>query len=458
MNKSFILLLLTFLTSNLLAAEPMARIGIRGGRFVNRSTGEPFTPVGVNYYRGGLVSIGKGCHAAFSPGFYDRPFIEEMMGDVSARGFNTVRAFQSFHTGPDGIVTDRNSGAINPVVLDNVLHFLRQAQQHGLRVIFTWDTWLPDSRVWAGAPLPGESAYAFQIEPVPGQGMNSFRLALSAVRTRANAISTLISSIQKADASLLAVILAWELENEVHFATDLEPFRSRPSAFRFGGRTFDLTADAGAQDLMDSAIQAWASACAEEIRRTDPEALVSASVFTFAAVGRKGPTNLSSDQTKDARIPARPLALLRSGLDFVDIHLYAARNKSESVLAHLHRDLESVEFAEVVKEANSTGKPLLVGETGVAAHFLRQPPNWKQIHHDQGVLLLKEQLTGLRAAGFAGVLLWHYGNADSHDGEEYAPVRLLPQYGEVLQNTWHLPSENAPPESGLFFAPLHSRS
>jgi hypothetical protein len=59
-----------------------------------------------------------------------------MTGEVTILGFNTIRAFQSFHASPDSIVTDRNSGAINPVVLENVLHFLRQAQRRGLRFIF----------------------------------------------------------------------------------------------------------------------------------------------------------------------------------------------------------------------------------------------------------------------------------------------------------------------------------
>jgi hypothetical protein len=59
-----------------------------------------------------------------------------MTGEVTILGFNTIRAFQSFHASPDSIVTDRNSGTINPVVLENVLHFLRQAQRRGLRFIF----------------------------------------------------------------------------------------------------------------------------------------------------------------------------------------------------------------------------------------------------------------------------------------------------------------------------------
>ena len=71
------------------------------------------------------------------------------MGKMIPGAFNTVSAFQSFHAGPDGIATDRNSGAINPVVLDNVLHFLRQARRHGLRFIFAWDTWMPERRPFA---------------------------------------------------------------------------------------------------------------------------------------------------------------------------------------------------------------------------------------------------------------------------------------------------------------------
>ena len=392
------------------------------------------------------MKSGKRVHAAFSSGFYDAAFVEQMMGELAKHGLNTVRVFLSYHPGDDGIVASPLSGDIHPAFLANVIHFLDEAKQHGIHVILTWDTWPPESRAWADQPLVQETADAFYTDPPANSGINSFRLAIGPVRIRANAITTLIKAIRSQDASLLPVVLAWELENEVYFVADKEPFLSRPAGFQFAGRTFDLRTDAAAQELMDAAVREWATICAAEIRRADPEALVSASVFAFSAVGRTGPGTLSRDRTKDVRIPARPLALLQSGLDFVDIHVYGGKTKTESVSQQLQRTIDSVEMAALHTESKRTGKPLLVGETGVAAHYLRQPPNWQEIHHDQGVEQLREHLEGLRGTGFAGALLWHYGNPDSTVQDEYPALKLFPQYADALSTAWRSAKQSLPSE------------
>jgi hypothetical protein len=184
---------------------------------------------------------------------------------------------------------------------------------------------------------------------------------------------------------------------------------------------------------MDSAARAWASACADAIHAADGEALVSASVFTFAAVGRQGPGTWSQDQTKDMRVPARPSALLESRLDFVDLHLYAGKSKDESVTQHLQRDLASVELPALAEEAKRRGKPLLVGESGVGVGLTRRGPDWETIHHDVGVELLRELHQALAAYPFAGVLHWHYGSPDSQAQDQHSALTLFPQYGEVLR-------------------------
>lgn len=409
------------------------RIAIHDGRFVDTATGKPFRPLGVNYFRLGPIAEGKQGHSPFSPGSYDEAFITQMMENLSRDGFNTARSILSSHSGVGGIVTDAQSAEINPAFLKNLIHFLRAAQMQGIRVILCLDTWTPDSKIWAETPLADEARHGWVTKPTSELKLNGFRLTPEPIRAKANAIRALIEGLRKTAPELLPVVLAWELENEVHFNLDQEPFLSRPAAFAFGGREFDLSADSGVQALMDTATRSWATACADAIHAADPEALVSASVFTFAAVGRQGPGTWSKDQAKDMRLPARPLALLDTSLDFVDLHLYAAKSDTESIAQHLERDLASVEIATLTSEAKRLGKPILIGESGIPARFMRRPPEWHTIHHDVGVTLLREFHQALATFSFAGVLHWHYGSPDITAQDEYPALVLFPQYGEALR-------------------------
>lgn len=410
------------------------RISIQDERFVEKTTGKPFIPLGLNYYRSVQIDEKKRGHGAFSSGNYDEAFIMRMMQKLSQDGFNTVRSFLSNHSGPNGIVTDPQSAEINPAFLANVIHFLRAAQKQNLRVILTWDTWTPDSRPWADKPLTDEARYGFVNDSKVPLLVNGFRLAPQPIRAKANAICTLIAALQKSAPELLPVVLAWELENEAHFRLDQEPFLSRSAAFAFGGQSFDLRTDDGAQALMDAATRAWASACADPIHAADPEALVSASIFTFAAVGREGPGTWSKDFTKDMRTPVRPLALLESSLDFVDLHLYAGRSKTRNITQHLQHDLASVELPALVAAAKRLSKPILIGESGIGAHVTRRGPDWKTIRHEASQALLREFHQALAPHPFAGLLHWHYGSPDSTAEDDYPALSLFPQYGEVLKS------------------------
>jgi hypothetical protein len=417
------------------ADQPLERIAIREGRFVEADSGAPFTPLGVNYYRIAREP-GQQSHAAFCPGSYDAAYVERMMAAIAEQRWNTVRVFHSALVGPSGLIESPVSRDINPAYLTNVLHFLRAARARGVRVIFTWDIWLPAADAWARQPLPRHWESIWQARAEGRQGVNAFRLAVEPVRKRAAGVVALIQAIKTAEPALLPVVLAWELENEVRFAVDQEPFVTRRPDYVFGGTTFDLSTDAGVQGLMDAAMAAWASACADAIHEADPQALVSASVFTFEAVGRGGPGTLSRDKTGDARVPAAPRALLGSRLDFIDIHLYAHRGPIDRVRADVTQTLESVEFTDVLREARRLGKPILAGEVGVSAGATRRPPDWQVIHHDVGESLFEELVAATREEGFAGALFWHYGNPDSQPGDEYPAVQLHPGYGARLRAAW----------------------
>lgn len=424
---------LALIAAELTSPAHLGRIAIRAGCFFDTGTGKNFHPLGANYFRIAPIREGKEGHSTFSPGSYDEEFVNLMMETLARIGFNTVRTFLSYHRGANGIVATSESGEPSPAYLLNVIHFLRAAQAHGIRVIFTWVTWMPESRAWAEMPLPDESEYGW----IPAAGhdfkTNGFRLSPEPIRARANAICALLQSLKTSAPDLLPVVLAWELENEVHFNLDQEPFLSRSTAFAFGGRTFDLSTDSCAQALMDAASISWANASADAIHAVDPEALVSASVFTFQAVGRQGLGTWSKDQTNDMRIPARPLVLLESRLDFVDIHIYAGQSESESIAQHLKRDLDSVEISHLAREARRLGKPILIGESGVAARHMRRGPDWQTIPHETGVNLLREFHQALSTFSFAGVLHWHYGSPDSTAQDEHPAMVLFPQYADAIR-------------------------
>ena len=413
----------------------MGRVSVRDGGFVLED-GTPFVPLGVNYYRVGEVQEGKPGHATFCPGFHDRSFVEKMMADVAAQGFNAVRTFHVYHVGESGIITSPQAREIAPGYLDNVIHFLEQARAHGIRVIFSWDIWMPASDWWAGQALPGEAGADLRPDWDPAMGINGFRLHRGSVRTRANAIVALIQAIRARDPELLPVVMAWELENEVYLSAEKAPFNQRQGTFDFAGRTYSLGSDAEVQELMDAILVQWADLCTGAIREADPEALVSTGLFSFAAVGRGGPGTLSTDQTKDQRIPGRPLALLDSTLDYVDLHLYAWRTAQEGVTRHLERNLQSSEWDAVRARAKELGKPLMCGECGVFANYLRSAPNWQEISHELGAECFAEHVEGLKDSGLSGALYWAYGNPDSTPGDENPALVFHPRYAEILKRVW----------------------
>lgn len=426
-------------TGNIMAKtkqeDNFSRIIIKSGKFVEKDTGRPFIPFGVNYYRTGVVSNGKDVHATFCPGFYDRAYIEKMMADLSARGFNTVRTFQVYHVGKDGILTSSKSREISPDYLANMVHFLQQARKHHIHVIFSWDIWLPESEWWSAKPLPHEDKYSLLPAWDEKMGVNNYRIFKGSVRNRANAIVSIIEALRKTDPSLLKVVMTWELENEVYFNANSEPFKTCQGVFRFADKDYLLSSDEQVQKLMDDMIVQWANICTDAIHHADKEALVSAGVFTFHAIGRNRPGSLSQDHTSDTRVPARPMALVRSKLDYLDIHLYAWMTETEDVAEYFTHSLESVEWDKLTTTAQKAGKPIMAGETGVCANYLRKPPEWT-INHELGVKCFREQLSLMKNEKLAGVLFWSYGNPDSTLNDEFPAISLFPQYMKVMKDVW----------------------
>jgi hypothetical protein len=410
------------------------RIAIRHGRFVDAVTRAPFVPVGVNYYRTGITDEGKDEHAALLPLFYDHAYVENMMAQVQRWGMNVVRVFPGYVAGPHGVVTSPDATELNPMFVANVVDFLRCARSHGIRVIFTWD-WDPNSNWLASQPLPTETKYHLTSHWDPKTGISGLFLFQGSVRTRANLIIQTSAAIRRADPTLLNAVFAWELENESNFEAVNAPLNQKSGTYTLGSKSYDLSSDAQKQALMDAIIVQWADVCADAVHRADPQALVSDSVFTFHAVGRKGPDTMSTDATQDSRIPARPLALVGSHLDFLDIHVYANAHPGVNPAQDAAADLNSVEWSALRPALAKAGKPVIAGETGFFHDALRIGTG-DQIDVARGADVLKQHTQALHDAGFAGILYWHYGSADSTPAESCPPLKFYPIFARSLTDVF----------------------
>ena len=408
------------------------RIRVRAGHFIDTNTGKRFVPKGFNYFRVGAVDGGKTEHATFLPGFYDSAYTETMMQDAQqCWGFNTIRVFHCYHTGPGGLVLSEDASSLNPAYVANVVDFLRRARAHGIHVIFTWDTWNPQSKWLSETPLSSNDAsFGFTQVWDDSLSVNGLHLHIGSVRTRANSITKMIQTIRQVDPDLLKVILAWELENESYFLADAPPLNGTSGSYKFAGQGYDLGSDRGKEELMDAIIRQWADVCARKVHEADPEALVGVSCFTFAAVGRHGPGCLSSDRTPDRRIPIRPLVLVGTGVDYIDIHLYISNN-SRSPQQNLDADVASDEWNTLRAAVLRAGLPVLAGEVGLYRD------QW--VTADTGAFdveqigsLLHSHMDQLRAKGFAGVLYWSYGDPQSTMEDPNPPLRLYPKLANAL--------------------------
>ena len=90
-------------------------------------------------------------------------------------------------------------------------------------------------------------------------------------------------------------------------------------------------------------------------------------------------------------------------------------------------------MSHLAREARRLGKPILIGESGVAARHMRRGPDWQTIPNETGVNLLREFHQALSPFSFAGVLHWHYGSPDSTAQDEHPALHLFPQYAEAIR-------------------------
>jgi len=233
-------------------------------------------------------------------------------------------------------------------------------------------------------------------------GYNRQYLSPGPIAAKAQGAADFVRWIREADPGLLATIFAWSLANEVNVHHTAGPFalESGEVATANGAR-YDMADADRRQACYDDGIVHWAGAIAAAIRREDPDALVTAGMWTSDAHGRPPVNGLLPDD-RDPRRPPRPAALARaeSGLDLLDIHIYPWDGTAK-VRPEAHE-------AEAVR---AQGMPVIVGEYGV----------FKNRSAEEARVMLRAMLEQAYALGYRGDLFWAW-NLVGVEGQTWGAV------------------------------------
>jgi hypothetical protein len=306
-----------------------------------------------------------------------------MFSDLERNSCNLVRVFVG---GLELIEGER----LSPRFMANVCDFLERATAHRIYVLIVVDL------------LAGADSYARICQSGSGELQRTYHAWLDAAWLAAKGayLRDFITAIRSRNPSLLSTVFAYEFENEACLRMDQPPFNTR-GRYTFRGVTYALSSEQQIQALMDAGITNAARSLTEVVHSVDPAAMTSYSAFTLRAVGRTAPAKMLTDVTPDARVPVRPLALAKSAVSYVDIHMYGPSPEA------LALDLRSSEWDQVKAECNRRGKAILCGEFGT----------FPSIHPTEAAAAqaMSWYLRALLDAGFAGACYWTYDCAEQKD-------------------------------------------
>lgn len=357
-------------------------IRIENGEFVDAS-GRAFAPRGFNYIR---LAPGRG-HNTFDPESYNGAEINQALERWQADGFNVVRVFLNGFAQQRGSMASRGRPGLSAGYIANVADFLDRARRHDIAVMLCTES------------FPRVAPYSDKLTSVPStiSRGNAEYLDSAHIDAKARYLSDLISALRSARPGCPDAVFSYDLQNELCFQASAPFTLDTGTVVAANGQTYRLPDQR--QQLADDSVVYFINRLADAIHQVHPTALVSASVFTYAAVGRSGPGDFTVKQARwQNRIPFRPRAILDSKADFLDLHFYSAN------VPALERDLVSVEFEQVRRLARRRDRPLFVGEFGAFKSAFAAP--------DAAAEWMTQLTTEFTKRGFAGWLYWTY---DTHE-------------------------------------------
>ena len=371
------------------AAEPVAR-------FVDSESGEVFSPIGVNYVRLDWVDQIP-YHTTMNAALYDPIRTDRDFKEIAASGYNIIRVFLD-HGDPAhqsrkqyGMAGPylHNTEDLYPPALDAFIDLLRLANKHGLYVIVDAE-YVPTNQYYTNMSVD-------YTDETIGR-YNWMYLSEKYIKAKALYFKKLVEAVKSAEpgGGLLSTVFSWELQNEVAIHGNFAPFNQTSGTVKTAdGLVHDMADEEQRQRCWDSNVYNWANSICDVIRSVDPDAMVSASVFTYQIVGKEGENGLGGHYA-DHRFPASLEAIMVSKLSFVDIHTYDTTMQPRY-------DLESSLNSSGFDKLDKTIKPFLMGEYGT---FKDKYENVE----DAKAAMLKHRKE-MKRLGFAGHLFWTW---DTH--------------------------------------------
>jgi hypothetical protein len=360
---------------------PVARIGIRDGKFYDRVTGAAFVPRGSNYIRVAPQTAPGGYtfahHSTFDIGRYNAGRVDAALGRMEASGYNVVRVFFS------GVclsicLGDPTTRGLRLAYLENVADFVTRAKAHGVQVMLTIDA-MPAGTTWSARVHSNCcTAYdGFQQWFLPADSVAAFRDYLTVL------VEALLDAGMPADG-----VFAYSLINEAFMDGDKPPFSLRSGTrTTANGQTYDLSSAAERRRMLEDGLVYWADVMVDAIHQ-----VVSTSLVTIGFFHAHEP---NPARRGDARLIYTNEFLQRSQVDFFDFHPYPSV------------DLTFPQFMENYGISGTEAKPVVMGEYGAfrfaygsAQHAAVDLQRWQQ-----------ESC----AWGFDGWLLWTWDTEEQPD-------------------------------------------
>ncbi|MFA6243619.1 MAG: thrombospondin type 3 repeat-containing protein [Candidatus Hydrogenedentales bacterium] len=399
-----------------LAIDPLPRIKARPGlshaEFYNEETGERFIPEGNNYI---VLDSFNFYHANFDVGIYNPTLAEAALSQMENWGYSVVRAWIDYRgelspgSGIFGVAgpLERNQAELYPPYMANLIDFLKRANAHHIYVVLTTH-FLPLNVYYFAIVGSYPDDPSIDIE-------NDHWLETGYVECRKAYMHELVKEIADVESgTLLSTVFSWEVQNELALFGDRKPFSLNSGTITTAdGNTYDMASPASRQSCEDNGFLYAIHQFSTNIRLADPNAMVSASVFTYSVFGMSGPNGL---QGAAQRFPARPVTFVPgSDLSYIDIHVYPDQG-------NLLAALQTSEWSSI----DLTQKPVVMFEFGASVSDYPDATvaaNPLKAHRDTSLSL-----------GLTGSMLWtfntqnqtpHYWAATDAGGvigEKLAPI------------------------------------
>lgn len=359
-NKITIAFCLCLFYLNLCYAEfkPLPRIKAvsakPSAKFINTATGLDFIAVGSSYVNLWWLDDAPH-HCNFTPGLYDKQAADDALSFMSRCGYTMVRIFvDKGHPsrnklavyGVDGPYQTNTEELYKPY-MDNLIDFLNRATKYRIYVVLAFEIW-PYNSYYTSMAMSGD--------PDIEGANNRTILSSGTIAAKEIYLEQFVKYIHKVNPDLFSTILAYDIQNELYCRNDQKPFSLTQGLIKTAnGKVYDMSDTASRQACQDENTVNWSGRCITAIKKYDPQAMTTTSLFPFWPLKKIVNSGLLPLHTEDKRWPvSMPFIIEKTDFDFIDIHPYLGwQGSMEQILNSSQWDI-----------ADKTKKPVVAFEFG----------------------------------------------------------------------------------------------